>query len=109
MENSIKHEVWFLTGSQHLYGPETLKQVAADASKIAAFLDRSSKISVKVVFKPVLTTPDSITELCAEANNSGNCIGLVTWMHTFSPAKMWIRGLKILNKPFLHFHTQMNR
>ena len=62
-----------------------------------------------MVFKPVLTTPDSITELCTEANNSKNCIGLITWMHTFSPAKMWIRGLSILNKPFLHFHTQLNR
>ena len=103
------NEVWFVTGSQHLYGPETLKQVASDSIKIASALDKSSKISQKVVFKPVLTTPDSITELCTEANNSKSCIGLITWMHTFSPAKMWIRGLSILNKPFLHFHTQLNR
>ena len=109
MENLKKMEVWFVTGSQHLYGPETLKQVAADSTKIAAALDKSAKISVKVVFKPVLTSPDSITELCMEANNSKNCIGLITWMHTFSPAKMWIRGLTILNKPILHFHTQLNR
>jgi L-arabinose isomerase len=102
-------EVWFITGTQHLYGPETLKQVAADSAKIAAALDKSPKISQKVVFKPILTTPDSITDLCTEANNSKNCIGLITWMHTFSPAKMWIRGLSILNKPFLHFHTQVNR
>ena len=102
-------EVWFVTGTQHLYGPETLKQVAADSAKIAAALDKSPKISQKIVFKPILTTPDSITELCTEANNSKNCIGLITWMHTFSPAKMWIRGLSILNKPFLHFHTQLNR
>ena len=102
-------EVWFVTGTQHLYGPETLKQVAADSLKIATALDKSPKISRKVVFKPILTTPDSITELCAEANNSKDCIGLITWMHTFSPAKMWIRGLSILNKPFLHFHTQLNR
>ena len=102
-------EIWFVTGSQHLYGPDTLKQVAADSLKIASALDKSPKISHKVVFKPVLTTPDSITELCAEANNSKSCIGLITWMHTFSPAKMWIRGLSILNKPFLHFHTQLNR
>jgi len=102
-------EVWFITGTQHLYGPETLKQVAADSTKIAAFLDKSPKISQKVVFKPILTTPDSITEICKEANNSNNCIGLIAWMHTFSPAKMWIRGLSILNKPFLHFHTQLNR
>jgi L-arabinose isomerase len=109
MKNSKQSEVWFVTGSQHLYGPETLKQVAADSFKIAAAFDKSPKIAVKVVFKPVLTTPDSITELCTEANNSKNCIGLITWMHTFSPAKMWIRGLSILNKPFLHLHTQLNR
>ena len=109
MENLKKLEVWFVTGTKHLYGPETLKQVAADSTKIAAALDKSPKIPVKIVFKPILTTPDSITELCIEANNSKNCVGLITWMHTFSPAKMWIRGLTILNKPFLHFHTQMNR
>jgi L-arabinose isomerase len=109
MEKLKPKEIWFVTGSQHLYGPETLKQVAADSLKIASALDKSAKISEKVVFKPVLTTPDSITELCTEANNSKSCIGLITWMHTFSPAKMWIRGLSILNKPFLHFHTQLNR
>jgi L-arabinose isomerase len=109
MDNLKKLEIWFVTGSQHLYGPETLKQVAANSAKIAATLDKSSKIPVKIIFKPILTTPDSITELCTEANNSKNCIGLITWMHTFSPAKMWIRGLTILNKPILHFHTQMNR
>jgi len=109
MDNLKKLEVWFVTGTQHLYGPETLKQVAADSAVIAASFDKSPKISVKVVFKPILTTPDSITELCTAANNTKNCIGLITWMHTFSPAKMWIRGLTILNKPFLHLHTQLNR
>ena len=109
MKDTIKKEIWFITGTQHLYGPETLKQVAADSSKIAAALDKSPKISQKVVFKPILTTPDSITEICTEANNSAACIGLIAWMHTFSPAKMWIRGLSILNKPLLHFHTQLNR
>jgi L-arabinose isomerase len=104
-----KKEIWFVTGSQHLYGPETLKQVAADSNTIAAALDKSKKISQKVIFKPVLTTPDSITDLCSEANSSKDCIGLITWMHTFSPSKMWIRGLSILNKPVLHFHTQLNR
>ncbi len=108
-DNKKTAEIWFVTGSQHLYGPETLKQVASDSAKIASSLDKSPVISQKIVFKPVLTTPDSITELCTEANNSKNCIGLITWMHTFSPAKMWIRGLSILNKPFLHFHTQLNR
>jgi L-arabinose isomerase len=109
MDKLKTKEVWFVTGSQHLYGPQTLKQVAADSSKIAAALDKSSEISQKIIFKPVLTTPDSIFELCSEANNNKNCIGLITWMHTFSPAKMWIRGLSVLNKPFLHFHTQLNR
>jgi L-arabinose isomerase len=109
MDNLKKLEVWFVTGTQHLYGPETLKQVAADSTKIAAAFDKNPKIPVKVVFKPILTTPDSITELCTAANNTKNCIGLITWMHTFSPAKMWIRGLTILNKPFLHLHTQLNR
>jgi L-arabinose isomerase len=109
METQKNKEVWFVTGSQHLYGPETLRQVAADSAKIAGSLDKSSKISQKIIFKPVLTTPEAIFELCSEANNSKNCIGLITWMHTFSPAKMWIRGLSVLNKPFLHFHTQLNR
>jgi L-arabinose isomerase len=109
MEKNKTNEIWFVTGSQHLYGPETLKQVASDSEQIAAFLDKSPEISEKVVFKPVLTTPDSITELCAEANHSKNCIGIIAWMHTFSPAKMWIRGLSILHKPLLHFHTQLNR
>jgi L-arabinose isomerase len=109
MENLNIKEVWFVTGSQHLYGPETLLQVAADSKAITEALDNSQKIPVRVIFKPVLTTPDSIFVLCSEANNNKNCIGLITWMHTFSPAKMWIRGLSVLNKPFLHFHTQLNR
>jgi len=109
MEKLKTKEIWFITGSQHLYGPETLKQVAADSAKIAVALDKSPKIGQKIVFKPVLTTPESIFEICSEANNSKNCIGLIAWMHTFSPAKMWIRGLSVLNKPFLHFHTQLNR
>ena len=102
-------EAWFITGSQHLYGPETLKQVAEDSKKIAAALSRSKSIPVKVVFKPVVTTPDAILEVCRAANNATNCIGLITWMHTFSPAKMWINGLKALTKPQLHLHTQFNR
>jgi len=109
MDKLRTKEIWFVTGSQHLYGPETLKQVAADSAKIAAALDKSPLISQKIVFKPVLTTPESIFELCSQANSTENCIGLITWMHTFSPAKMWIRGLSVLNKPFLHFHTQLNR
>jgi L-arabinose isomerase len=104
-----KFELWFVTGSQHLYGEETLKQVAADSKTIADALDKDDAVSAKVVFKPVLTTADAITTLCLEANNATNCAGIIAWMHTFSPAKMWISGLSKLNKPLLHFHTQFNR
>ncbi len=102
-------EVWFCTGSQHLYGPETLHQVAEHSQAIAASLGKEASIPVTVVFKPVLTTPDEIRGVCREANATETCIGLVLWMHTFSPAKMWIAGLKSLTKPFLHLHTQFNR
>ncbi len=102
-------EIWFVTGSQHLYGQETLNKVAQHSQEIAQGLGDSAAIPVKVVMKPVLTTADAIDTLCLEANSSSNCIGLVTWMHTFSPAKMWISGLKTLRKPFLHLHTQYNR
>ncbi len=102
-------EVWFVTGSQHLYGPETLKAVAAHSQEIAKALNNSPAIPLKVVFKPVMTTPDDITAVCQDANNSKNCIGLITWCHTFSPSKMWINGLKQLRKPICHLHTQYNR
>jgi L-arabinose isomerase len=102
-------EVWFVTGSQHLYGDVTLRKVAENSKKIAASFDESKQIPVKVVFKPVLTTPDAITELCRDANAAKNCIGIITWCHTFSPSKMWINGLTILQKPILHLHTQFNR
>jgi len=103
------YEVWFVTGSQGLYGEETLNQVAADAKAIAEGLDASDVLPIRVVYKPVLTTPDSIAQLATEANAAPNCIGLITWMHTFSPAKMWIAGLQALQKPFVHLHTQFNR
>jgi L-arabinose isomerase len=103
------YEVWFVTGSQHLYGPETLEQVSTNSQEIAQALDASSHIPTRVIFKPVLTTPDAIYQICQDANMTENCVGLITWMHTFSPAKMWIRGLNILNKPFVHLHTQHNR
>ena len=109
IEDLKKLEAWFITGSQHLYGEETLKQVDRDSMEIAKALDASAVIPVKIVFKPVLTTPEAIHALCKEANNAPNCIGLVAWMHTFSPSKMWIAGLKALNKPFMHLHTQFNR
>jgi L-arabinose isomerase len=104
-----KLSVWFITGSQHLYGEETLKQVADDAQAIVGGLGQASSIPVNVVFKPVVTTPESILELCRAANNAADCVGLILWMHTFSPAKMWIAGLSALHKPFLHLHTQFNR
>ena len=100
-------EIWFLTGSQHLYGPETLKQVAANSQAIAGGL--GEKLPLPVVFKPVLTTPDAIRATILEANANPDCAGLILWMHTFSPAKMWIGGLSALRKPFLHLHTQFNR
>jgi L-arabinose isomerase len=109
MENLKTFEVWFVTGSQHLYGEETLKQVDEDSKKIAEALDRSARIPVRVVFKPVVKTPEEIYNLCMEANTAENCVGLITWMHTFSPAKMWIAGLSALRKPFVHLHTQFNR
>jgi L-arabinose isomerase len=104
-----QYEVWFVTGSQHLYGTQTLETVAEHSAEIAAFLGVSAQIPVRVVFKPVLTTPDAIRELCLEANSTKICVGLITWMHTFSPAKMWIAGLSLLKKPFLHLHTQYGR
>jgi L-arabinose isomerase len=102
-------EVWFVTGSQHLYGDVALKQVAEHSTEMAQGLAQSNKIPVRVVFKPVVTTPSAITDLCLEANNTRKCVGLITWMHTFSPAKMWIAGLNALNKPFVHLHTQYNK
>ncbi len=104
-----KLEVWFITGSQHLYGEETLRQVAEDSQKIVKELDNASHIPAKVVFKPVVKTPDEIYNTMQEANASASCIGVITWCHTFSPSKMWINGLKILQKPILHLHTQFNR
>ncbi|RIJ50588.1 L-arabinose isomerase [Maribellus luteus] len=102
-------EIWFVTGSQHLYGPKTLQQVDEDSSKIVDGLNASGKIPVPVIFKPVVKTPDEILDICVQASADKNCIGIITWMHTFSPAKMWIGGLKALSKPYMHLHTQFNR
>jgi L-arabinose isomerase len=104
-----KLDVWFVTGSQHMYGPETLKQVEKNSEEIAGFFNHSTQIPLNIVYKPVMKTPEEISNLCIEANSDSNCIGLITWCHTFSPSKMWINGLKILNKPTLHLHTQYNR
>jgi len=102
-------EVWFVTGSQHLYGPETLRRVADDSRTIAEALDRSPRVPCRVLFKPVVKTAEEVLGLLGEANLSPSCVGLVLWMHTFSPAKMWIAGLRALGKPFAHLHTQFNR
>jgi L-arabinose isomerase len=109
MANLKQWEVWFLTGSQHLYGAETLKQVQEHADRIAGSLNENPEIPVRILGKPILTTPDEISAALSAANSEATCIGLITWMHTFSPAKMWINGLKLLRKPILHLHTQFNR
>lgn len=112
MESGIdlqQYEVWFVTGSQHLYGPETLEKVAEHALEMATALDHVATIPVRIVFKPVLTGPNEIRQLCLDANSTPACVGLICWMHTFSPAKMWIAGLSLLQKPFAHLHTQYNR
>jgi len=135
MDKSIfdQYEIWFITGSQHLYGPETLAQVARDAKKIVEGLNAaktvgggissngvtgggsaedgevSGGLAVKIVWKPTLKSTEEVTRMMREANADDKCIGLITWMHTFSPAKMWITGLSELSKPFVQLHTQFNR
>ncbi|MEM9915760.1 MAG: L-arabinose isomerase [Planctomycetota bacterium] len=104
-----QYEVWFVTGSQDLYGPETLKQVADHVEVMASALDAADLPAVRVVNKPVLKSPDEVARLCDEANAADACVGLVSWMHTFSPAKMWIAGLERLRKPWCHLHTQFGR
>ena len=104
-----KFEVWFVTGSQHLYGEETLNKVAEHSQVIAKSFNENERIPVTVIFKPTVKSPEEIYNICSEANTTKNCIGIIAWMHTFSPAKMWIGGLKILQKPLCHLHTQFNR
>jgi len=104
-----KLAVWFITGSQHLYGEETLKQVAEHSQVIVKALNASAQIPVEIVYKPTVTTPEEIYNVIMAANAEKNVIGIIAWMHTFSPAKMWINGLKVLQKPLLHLHTQFNR
>ncbi len=109
MKEHKTRELWFLTGSQHLYGDETLGKVAQNSRQIAEALDRYGKLPAKVVHKPVLTGPEAILDVCLAASTAPECIGVITWMHTFSPAKMWIAGLTRLQKPLAHLHTQYNR
>lgn len=101
-------EIWFVTGSQHLYGPETLDQVAKNSQEIVKGLNKAACIPLQIVYKPTVKTPQEITDICLEASSNKDCIGIITWMHTFSPAKMWIKGLSVLNKPLCHLHTQFN-
>lgn len=103
------YEFWFLTGSQHLYGPETILEVEEHSKEMVAGLNQDPSISYTIVFKPVLTTPEDIRKIMVEANSNELCAGVITWMHTFSPSKMWIGGLSQLKKPYLHFATQYNR
>ena len=102
-------EVWLVTGSQEMYGPATLQQVETHAREVAAGLDAHEYVPVRVLHKEVATGADSIRRVAREANDSEPCIGVIAWMHTFSPAKMWIAGLGALQKPVLHLHTQFNR
>lgn len=109
MLNLKPYEFWFVTGSQHLYGPETLLEVEAHSKQMVEGLDQDPALDFKIVFKEVVTTADAILDVCIEANANPQCAGIITWMHTFSPAKMWIAGLSQLRKPLLHLHTQFNR
>lgn len=104
-----KYEIWFLTGSQHLYGPETLEQVASQSKGVSDLLSKNLDSPINLVWKPVLKTPEEILKAMQDASSNNSCIGVIVWMHTFSPAKMWISGLNILTKPLLHLHTQANR
>ena len=102
-------EVWFVTGSQHLYGPGPLRQVQQNTNAIVKGLGKAGNLPVRLVAKPIVTTAEEITAVCRAASATPTCIGLVFWMHTFSPSRMWIKGLQELTKPFLHLHTQFNR
>lgn len=104
-----KFEVWFVTGSQDLYGEDTLRQVAEHSQQIGRSFNEASQIPVQVVFKPTVKSTEEIRNMMQEANSAKNCIGIIAWMHTFSPAKMWIGGLSIMQKPLLQLHTQFNR
>jgi len=109
MKHLPKSEVWLVTGAQELYGPGPLKHVADHSKAIAKGLNAAPGLPYPLVFKSVLTTPEAIRAVCLEANQAPRCAGLVLWMHTFSPSRMWIGGISVLRKPFAHLHTQFNR
>lgn len=104
----MEQNVWFVIGTQHLYGAETLRQVEQHARQVMDGLNQAGNLPVPLVLKPLVKSPDEALALCREANHDNQCAGIITWLHTFSPAKMWIGGLSILNKPLLQFHTQFN-
>jgi L-arabinose isomerase len=104
-----KPVIWFVTGSQHLYGEEALKKVAADTHHMVAAMNAGGRLPLELVCQPVMVSPEAIRQLALEANSDPSCAGLILWMHTFSPAKMWIGGLSTLQRPFLHLHTQFHR
>jgi L-arabinose isomerase len=101
-------EVWFLTGSQGLYGDDVLRQVAQQPAGVVRDLTSSGDLPLRVVQKPVLTSAEAIRTMCLDATAASQCVGVIAWMHTFSPAKAWIGGLNALDKPLLHLHTQAN-
>ncbi len=103
------YEFWFVVGSQFLYGPEVLDIVAARAKEMTDEMNKAGKLPCRLVYKLTAKTPDEITQLVKDANYDDRCAGLVVWMHTFSPSKMWINGLELLQKPYCHFATQYNR
>ena len=100
--------IWFITGSQHLYGDRVLQQVTANSQALVAGLNETAQLPLPLEFKSIATTADEIYSLCLAATADESCQGVVLWMHTFSPAKMWIRGLQALQKPWMHLHTQFN-
>lgn len=102
-------EIWFLTGSQHLYGPATLQQVADNAQAVVEGLNAALAGPARIVWRPTLKSADEVYTACLDANSAAQCCGVIAWMHTFSPAKMWIGGLQQLSKPLCHLHTQFNR
>ncbi|HAB24159.1 MAG TPA: L-arabinose isomerase, partial [Pantoea sp.] len=108
MDQYNAHSVWFVIGTQHLYGAETLRQVEEHARQVVDGLNASSALPLKLIAKPLVKSPDEALALCRDASHDDSCVGIITWLHTFSPAKMWIGGLSVLNKPLLQFHTQFN-
>ena len=109
MTNFKDLEVWFVTGAQLLYGGDAVIQVDAHSNEMVKGLNESGNLPVNVVYKGTVNSAKEVTAAFKAANNDDKCIGVITWMHTFSPAKMWIHGLQELKKPLLHFHTQFNK